>query len=55
MGQIMCWILSRSLIIKFNDMHEKQNVSLPLVTRFYGAVVVMGNKYTAGILQLECL
>lgn len=47
MGQMMCWILSNSLIIEFNDIHEKQNVSFPLVTRFYRAIFVMGSKYTA--------
>lgn len=50
MGQMMCWILSDSLIIKFNDIHEKQNVSLPLVTRFYRAILVMESKYTADML-----
>lgn len=49
MGQMMYWALSNSkwLIIKFNDIH------VSLVTMFYGAILLIGNKYTADVLQLE--
>lgn len=48
MGQMICWIFSNSewLIITFNGTFVTSN----LVTRFYGAILLIGNKYTASIL-----